>query len=107
MKNNVIKALLDSQHSRLGMMTTLICRDDVAQLKLVLQKRDFKRKINDLFPFNIAYHREFLQTPDAHQNDPQLLADVTTLLRCAAYLNRENCLRVLKDNGADMVGKLS
>jgi hypothetical protein len=105
-KNDIIKNLLDPQFSRLGLMTTTICLNDLEKLTLLLQKRDIGKRINDHFPFSISLHQQFLGTPEAHDNGSHLWSEVTTLLRCAAFLNRVDCLIVLKDKGANMVSVL-
>jgi hypothetical protein len=105
-KNDLIKNLLDPQFSRLGLMTTTICLNDLEKLTLLLQKRDIGKRINDHFPFSISLHQQFLGTPEAHDNGSHLWSEVTTLLRCAAFLNRVDCLIVLKDKGANMVSVL-
>jgi hypothetical protein len=105
-KNNLIKNLLDPQFSRLGLMATTICLNDIEKFIFLLQKRDFGKRINDRFPFSISLHQQFLGTPEAHDNGSHLWSEVTTLLRCAAFLNRVDCLVVLKDKGANMVSVL-
>jgi hypothetical protein len=94
---------LDPQYSILGRMTYFICLNNAGKLKTLLQKHDFSWKINDPFPFSISLHRQFLKTPEAHRNGPHLWPQVTTLLRCAAFLNRQECLKLLKGKKANMV----
>jgi hypothetical protein len=84
-------------------MTYFICLNDAGKLKTLLQKDDFSRKINDPLPFSISLHRQFLKTLEAHRNGPQLWPQVTTLLRCASFLDRMECLKLLKEKGANMV----
>jgi hypothetical protein len=87
-------------------MATTICLNDLEKFIFLLQKRDFGKRINDHFPFSISLHQQFLGTPEAHDNGSHLWLEVTTLLRCAAFLNRVDCLVVLKDKGANMVSVL-
>jgi hypothetical protein len=91
---------LDPQYSRLGRMTYFICLNDVEKLASLL---DIDERIDDSFPFSISLHRQFLKTPEAHGNGPHLWPQVTTLLRCAAFLNRQECLKLLKGKKANMV----
>ena len=86
-------------------MVTSLCLNDLGKFKELLQKRDFARKINDPFPFLVSVHQQFLGTPEAHDNGSPLWSEVTTLLRCAAFLNRVDFLWELKAKGANMVSE--
>jgi hypothetical protein len=84
-------------------MTAAICLNDMERLKFFLELRHFAKKINDSFPFSVSLHHQFINTPEANDNGAEHWPQVTTLLRCAAFLNRVDCLLQLKNKGANMV----
>jgi hypothetical protein len=84
-------------------MTAAICLNDLEKLIFFLQLRHFAKKINDSFPFSVSLHDQFINTPEANDNSAEHWPQVTTLLRCAAFLNRVDCPWELKNKGANMV----
>jgi hypothetical protein len=51
----------------------------------------------------VNLHHQFIDTPEANDNGAEHWPQVTTLLRCGAFLNRVDCLLQPKDMGANMV----
>jgi hypothetical protein len=99
------KKKLDPQFSRLGALVSAICANDLALLEFLLEKmktRNRIRKINHPLPFSVTRHRIFSRLAEVDATD-QRLFEIQNVLGCAAYLNREGCLRLLQEFGAKLV----
>jgi hypothetical protein len=93
---------LDPQYSRLGAMVAAICANNLVGLKSLLQRDKHRKMINDPLPFVITEHKIFSALAEVDKND-QRISEIRSLLGCAAYLNRLDCLKLLKKFGGVLV----